>query len=155
LTLLEQGGVSGAVLIEPLSIIRVTKYRTVYRAGDVLQPMTTSVGITTREFAKEHPDTLRAIIAGRRAGVDATYADPAAAAALLQESFKLTPEVAKVAVDNMVKSRMWSEGEFDRAELDRMTDGLKLIGELNGDVDWSKLVDTSFLPADLKAKGKL
>ena len=155
LTLLEQGGVSGAVLIEPLSIIRVTKYRTVYRAGDVLQPMTTSVGITTREFAKEHPDTLRAIIAGRRAGVDATYADPAAAAALLQESFKLTPEVAKVAVDNMVKSRMWSDGEFDRAELDRMTDGLKLIGELNGDVDWSKLVDTSFLPADLKAKGKL
>jgi len=55
----------------------------------------------------------------------------------------------------MIKSRMWSEGEFDRAELDRMTDGLKLIGELNGDVDWSKLVDTSFLPADLKAKGKL
>jgi NitT/TauT family transport system substrate-binding protein len=155
LTLLEQGGVSGAVLIEPLSIIRATKYHTVYRAGDVLQPMTTSVGITTREFAKEHPDTLRAIIAGRRAGVDATYADPAAAATLLQESFKLTPEVAKVAVDNMIKSRMWSEGEFDRAELDRMTDGLKLIGELNGDVDWSKLVDTSFLPADLKAKGKL
>ncbi|SAL57250.1 aliphatic compound ABC transporter periplasmic substrate-binding protein [Caballeronia udeis] len=155
LTLLEQGGVSGAVLIEPLSIIRNTKYRTVYRAGDILQPMTTSVGITTREFAKEHPDTLRAIIAGRRAGVDATYANPAAAAALLQESFKLTPEVAKTAVDNMVKSHMWSTGEFDRTELDRMTDGLKLIGELNGNVDWPKLVDTSFLPADLKAKGKL
>jgi NitT/TauT family transport system substrate-binding protein len=155
LTLLEQGGVSGAVLIEPLSIIRSAKYRTVYRAGDVLQPMTTSVGITTREFAKEHPETLRAIIAGRRAGVDATYADPAGAATLLQESFKLTPEVAKAAVDNMVKSRMWSEGEFDRAELDRMTDGLKLIGEINSNVDWSRLVDTSFLPADLKAKGKL
>lgn len=155
LTLLEQGGVSGAVLIEPLSIIRKDKYRTVYRAGDILQPMTTSVGITTREFAKAHPDTLRAIIAGRRAGVDATYADPAGAAKLLETSFKLTPEVAREAVDNMVKSRMWSDGEFDRAELDRMTDGLKLIGELQGDVDWPKLVDTSFLPADLKAKGKL
>jgi NitT/TauT family transport system substrate-binding protein len=155
LTLLEQGGVSGAVLIEPLSIIRKDKYRTVYRAGDILQPMTTSVGITTREFAKEHPDVLRALIAGRRAGVDATYADPAGAAKILQESFKLTPEVARKAVDNMIRSRMWSEGEFDRAELDRMTDGLKLIGELNGDVDWPKLVDTSFLPADLKTKGKL
>jgi NitT/TauT family transport system substrate-binding protein len=155
LTLLEQGGVSGAALIEPLSIIRQDKYRTVYRAGDILQPMTTSVGITTREFAKAHPDTLRAIIAGRRAGVDATYADPAGAAKLLQADFKLTPDVAREAVDNMVKSRMWSDGEFDRVELDRMTDGLKLIGELNGDVDWPKLVDTSFLPADLKAKGKL
>ena len=68
LTMLEQGAVSGAVLIEPLSIIRKNQYRTVYRAGDILQPMTTSVGITTREFAKAHPDQLRAIIAGRRAG---------------------------------------------------------------------------------------
>ena len=155
LTMLEQGAVSGAVLIEPLSIIRKDKYRTVYRAGDILQPMTTSVGITTREFAKIHPDELRAIIAGRRAGVDATYADPAGAAKLLETSFKLTPDVAREAVDNMIKSHMWSTGEFDRAELDRMTDGLKLIGELSGDVDWSKLVDTSFLPADLKARSKL
>ncbi|MEW6340571.1 MAG: ABC transporter substrate-binding protein [Paraburkholderia sp.] len=155
LTMLEQGAVSGAVLIEPLSIVRKASYRTVYRAGDILQPMTTSVGITTREFAKAHPDELRAIIAGRRAGVDAVYADPAGAAKLLQTSFKLTPDVAREAVDNMVKSRMWSEGEFDRAELDRMTEGLKLVGELNGDVDWPKLVDTSFLPADLKAKSTL
>ncbi|MFM0643902.1 ABC transporter substrate-binding protein [Paraburkholderia bryophila] len=155
LTMLEQGAVSGAVLIEPLSIIRQDRYRTFYRAGDVLQPMTTSVGITTREFAKSHPDELRAIIAGRRAGVDAVYADPAGAAKLLETSFRLTPDVAREAVDNMVKSHMWSTGEFDRTELDRMTDGLKLIGELDGDVDWSKLVDTSFLPADLKARSKL
>ena len=155
LTMLEQGAVSGAVLIEPLSIVRKANYRTVYRAGDILQPMTTSVGITTREFAKSHPDELRAIIAGRRAGVDALYADPAGAAKLLETSFKLTPDVAREAVDNMVKSRMWSDGEFNRGELDRMTDGLKLVGELNGDVDWSKLVDTSFLPPDLKAKSTL
>ena len=155
LTMLEQGAVSGAVLIEPLSIVRKASYRTVYRAGDILQPMTTSVGITTREFAKAHPDELRAIIAGRRAGVDALYADPAGAAKLLETSFKLTPDIAREAVDNMVKSRMWSDGEFNRGELDRMTDGLKLVGELNGDVDWPKLVDTSFLPADLKAKSTL
>ncbi|MGH8779397.1 ABC transporter substrate-binding protein [Paraburkholderia sp.] len=155
LTMLEQGAVSGAVLIEPLSIVRKDKYRTVYRAGDILQPMTTSVGITTREFAKSHPDELRAIIAGRRAGVDAVYADPAGAAKLLETSFKLTPDIAREAVDNMVKSRMWSDGDFDRAELDRMTDGLKLIGELNGEVDWPKLVDLSYLPADLKARSKL
>jgi len=155
LTLLEQGAVSAAVLIEPLSIIRKAQYRTVYHAGDLLKPMTTSVGITTREFAAKHGDMLRAIIAGRRAGVDATYADPARAAALLQKDFKLTPDIAREAVDNMVKSHMWSEGEFDRAELDRIAEGLKLIGELNKAVDWSRIVDTSFLPADLKAKSKL
>ncbi|WP_322880500.1 ABC transporter substrate-binding protein [Pandoraea sputorum] len=155
MTMLEQGAVAGAVAIEPLSIVRKDKYRVVYRAGDVLRPMTTSVGITTREFAKAHPDALRAIIAGRRAGVEATYADPAGAAKIIETSFKLTPAVAKEAVDNMVRSHMWSTGEFDREELDRMVDGLKLVGEIKDNVDWSKLVDTSFLPADLKAKGKL
>lgn len=155
LTMLEQGAVSAAVLIEPLSIIRKDKYRTVYRAGEVLQPMTTSVGITTRAFAKEHPEVIKALIEGRREGVKATYENPAAAAKLLEASFKLTPDVAREAVDNMIKPRMWSEGEFNHAELDRMADGLKLIGELKENVDWHKLVDTSFLPADLKSKSKL
>jgi NitT/TauT family transport system substrate-binding protein len=154
MTMLEQGAVVGAVAIEPLSIVRKSQYRTLYRAGDVLKPMTTSVGITTRAFAQSHPDTLRAIIAGRRAGVDATYADPAGAAKLLAAQFKLPPEVAKEAVDNMVRSRMWSQGQFDRAELDRVASGLKLIGEVKEDVDWAKLIDSRFLPTDLRAKGQ-
>lgn len=155
LTLLEQHAVDAAVLIEPLSIVRKDKYRTVYHAGDILQPMTTSVGITTRAFAKANPDKLRAIIAGRDAGVQSTYGNPAAAATLLATDFKLTPPLAKEAVDNMVKSHMWSEGDFDRSELDRMVAGLQLIGEVNGPVDWKKLVDTQFLPANLQAKSKL
>jgi NitT/TauT family transport system substrate-binding protein len=152
LTMLEQGAVSAAALIEPLSIIRKDKYATVYKTGDVLQPMTTSVGITTRKFAKESPDKLRAIIAGRRAGVDALYADPAGAAKILERDFKLSPAVAKEAVDNMIGPKMWSEGNFNRAELDRMIAGLRLIGEVNGPVDWSTLIDASYLPADLKGK---
>lgn len=152
LTMLEQGAVAGAVLIEPLSIIRKDRYRTVYKAGEVLKPMTTSVGITTREFAKAHPEKLRAIIAGRRAAVEAIYADPAEAAVILQKAYNLEPAIAKEAIDNMIGPRMWSLGEFNRAELDRMVDGLKLIGEVKSDPDWDKLIDRSFLPADLKDK---
>ncbi len=152
LTMLEQGAVSGAVLIEPLSIIRKAKYRTVYKAGDVLQPMTTSVGITTREFAAAHPDKLKAIIAGRRAGVEALYADPIGAAKILEKDFNLEPEIAKEAVQNMIGPKMWSLGDFNQVELDRIVAGLKLVGEVTGDVDWSKLIDKSYLPDDLKGK---
>ena len=155
LTMLEQGSVAAAVLIEPLSIVRKDKYRTVYSAGEVLQPMTTSVGITTRAYAKAHPETVRAIIEGRQQGVRAVYRDPAAAAKLLESSFKLSPEVAREAVDNMVRARMWSEGDFDQAELDRMTDGLKLIGEIKDNVEWDKLIDSSMLPPSIKIKSKL
>ncbi|WP_324877352.1 ABC transporter substrate-binding protein [Herbaspirillum sp.] len=155
LTMLEQGSVAAAVLIEPLSIVRKDKYRTVYSAGEVLQPMTTSVGITTRAYAKAHPEIIRAIIEGRQQGVRAVYRDPAAAAKLLESSFKLSPEVAREAVDNMVRARMWSEGDFDQAELDRMTDGLKLIGEIKDNVEWDKLIDSSMLPPSIKIKSKL
>jgi NitT/TauT family transport system substrate-binding protein len=152
LTMLEQSAVSAAVIIEPLSIMRKAKYRTVYKAGDLLKPMTTSVGITTREFAKEHPDKLRAIIAGRRAGVQAIYQDPAEAGRILQKTYGLEPDLAAEAVNNMIAPHMWSEGEFDQIELDRMVDGLKLMGEVKNDVDWSKLIDKSFLPTDLQGK---
>ena len=152
LTMLEKGAVSASVIIEPLSILRKEKYRTVYKAGDVLKPMTTSVGITTREFAKEHQDKLRAIIAGRRAGVQAIYQNPAEAGRILQKSYNLEADLATEAVNNMIAPQMWSEGEFNLIELDRMVDALKLTGDVKGDVDWSKLIDKSFLPVDLQAK---
>jgi len=152
LTMLEQGAVSAAGLIEPLSIIRKDRYRTVIAAKDVLPPMTTSVGITTREFAKAHPDKLRAIIAGRRAAVEAIYANPDEAAAILQKTWNFDPAIAREAVRNMIGPKMWSLGDFDRAELDRTVEGLRLIGEIKGEIVWDKLIDQSFLPADLQRK---
>jgi NitT/TauT family transport system substrate-binding protein len=152
LTMLEQGAVSAAALIEPLSIIRKDRYRTVIAAKDVLPPMTTSVGITTRAFAKAHPDKLRAIIAGRRAAVEAIYANPDEAAAILQKMWNFDPAIAREAVHNMIGPKMWSLGDFNRAELDHTVEGLRLIGEVKGEVDWNKLIDQSFMPADLQRK---
>ena len=62
------------------------------------------------------------------------------------------PAVAKEAVDNMIGPKMWSEGEFSITELNRIVEGLKLIGEVKNDIDWSTVLDKSFLPADLQAK---
>jgi NitT/TauT family transport system substrate-binding protein len=52
----------------------------------------------------------------------------------------------------MIGPHMWSEGGFSQIELDRMVDALKLTGEIKADVDWSKLIDKSFLPADLQVE---
>jgi NitT/TauT family transport system substrate-binding protein len=48
--------------------------------------------------------------------------------------------------------RYWSGGNFDLAGMDRMIRAQKLVGALSGDVDWGKIVDTSFLADDLKPK---
>ncbi len=52
----------------------------------------------------------------------------------------------------MIGPKMWSLGNFDRAELDRVVDGLKLIGEVKYDIDWSKAIDQLFLPQDIQGK---
>jgi NitT/TauT family transport system substrate-binding protein len=152
LTMLEQGAVSAATLIEPLSIIRAAKYRTVVAARDILPPMTTSVGVTTRAYAKTHGAELRAIIAGRRAAVEAIYADPAGTAALIAKVYGLDPAIAAKAVDNMIGPRMWSLGDINTVELNRTIDGLRLVGEVKGDVDLDSLIDREFLPADLQSQ---
>jgi NitT/TauT family transport system substrate-binding protein len=148
LTMLEQGAVAAAVLIEPLSILRADRYRAVVHARDILPPLTTSVGITTRAFAAAHPEMLRAIIAGRQAAVRSIYADPVKAAGYVARQFNMDPALARVAVANMIGPHMWSEGGFDLAELDRLADGLILIGEISARPDWSKLIDARYLPAD-------
>jgi NitT/TauT family transport system substrate-binding protein len=152
LTMIEQGAASASMLIEPLSIIRRDRYRTVIAAKDLLPPMTMSVGITTREFARANPEKLRAIIAGRRLAVELIYADPDGAAAILQKLWNFEPAIAKEAVHNMIAPKMWSLGDFNRTELDRTVDGLRLIGEINGEIAWSKLIDQSYLPLDLQGK---
>jgi NitT/TauT family transport system substrate-binding protein len=122
----------------------------VIRAKGLIPPMTTSVGITTRAFARAHPEKLRAIIAGRRMGVQAIYADSVAAAKLVAKEFNMDPALAQQAMANMIAPHMWSEGEISLAELNRIADGLKLVGEISETPDWSKLIDRSFLPADLQ-----
>ena len=150
LTLLEGGQVAAAALIEPLAIERAARYRTVVAYRDLLPPMTTSVGITSPEFAQAHGDTLRAIIAARREGVRAIYADPAAAGAIAAKAYDLPPGIATAAVSNMIGPRMWSEGGFDMAEFGRMTDALRLIGQVPPP-GWEALLDRRFLPPDLQA----
>lgn len=151
LTMLEQGAVAAAVLIEPLSIVRKDTYRTVVRAKDLLPPVLTSVGITTRAFARAHPDQVRAIIAGRRAGVQAIYADPAEASKKVAAAFNMDAKLADQAVENMIAPRMWSEGGFEPQEMREIGSGLVLVGELKSPPDWDKLVDRSYLPSDLQA----
>ena len=58
--------------------------------------------------------------------------------------------VAKDSVANMAAARTWSPGDFEIAIFDRLANGLRLIGELDGPLDWKSLLDDRFLPADLQ-----
>jgi NitT/TauT family transport system substrate-binding protein len=151
LTALDKGAVDSASLIDPLFSARKDKYRVIFAIKDELPPIAQTVGIASTKFMKEHPDKLRAIIRGRMMGVDYIYSNPKDAAKLLSETYdKLPLPVAESAVGNNVGIKYWGRGGFEYAAMDEMIKALKIVGALKAEVDWSKMVDTSFLPEELK-----
>lgn len=151
LTAMTQGGVVAAPILDPIWSRESDKYQPVFFAKDLLPLMTQTVGITTGEFAKSSPEKLKAIIEGRRKGVDFLYANPEEAGKLFAKAYKIDEALGIRAVKNMIDVKYWGRGDLDLKAMDNMVEGLRIIGEVEGPMDWSKLVDKSFLPDDLKS----
>ncbi|MFO7482271.1 ABC transporter substrate-binding protein [Oceanibaculum nanhaiense] len=151
LTALGQGGVAAAPTLDPIWSRTQDKYQPVFFAKDLLPPMTQTVGITTGEFAKSSPVKLKAIIEGRRKGVDFIYANPEEAGKIFAAAYKMDEALGIRAIRNMIEVKYWGRGDLDLKAMDNMVEGLRIIGEVDGPMDWSKLVDKSFLPDDLKS----
>lgn len=147
ITALQQKGVDAAFLGEPVFTQNKSKFRVVFFAKDMLPNpnMTQTVGVTTSEFAKSSPQKIRAIIDGRRKGVEFIYQNPKEAAAIIAKVYGTDPAVMEEAVANMAKARYWSTGELDIPGMNAMSGGLKLMGVIQDTPDWSKLIDSSFL----------
>ena len=155
LTLLENGAVDAALIVEPVHSLRKDKYKAVFAVRDTLPPVMSVVGITTREFAQRHPEKIRAIIQARRKAVEFIYAHPEEAGRIMARAYDMKPEIGVEAVTAVAKTGYWLTGEVDARLMENLARGLRLTGELIGDVDWDKWIDTSMLPDDLKAKSKL
>ena len=125
---LNLGLIDASAIADPVWSKNKSQFRVLVSASDVLPPLCNVIGVTTGE-----------------------------AADIVAKAYNLDVEVAKSTIHNLVapsKSGVpyWSAGNFDFAGMDRMIRAQKLVGALSGDVEWSKIVDTSFLADDLKPK---
>lgn len=151
LTLLNTGGIAAAPLIDPILTLQPDKYRVIFHFADLIPRMTWLVGVTTRKFAQEHPDTVRKLIAVHRRGVDYIYAHRDEAMAIYAKYWQQEPkDVATYFPKYFGYQGEWSPGGFDGEALGKMSDGLRLIGESQGPVDWKAVIDQQFLPGDLQ-----
>jgi NitT/TauT family transport system substrate-binding protein len=107
--------------------------------------VTQTVGVTTAEFAKANPDKVKAIIEGRRRGVEFIYQHPKEAAAIVAKVYAFDAKIMEEAMLAMAKANYWSNGDFDLPGMNAMAEGLKLMGVIDGAPDWPKLIDRSFL----------
>jgi NitT/TauT family transport system substrate-binding protein len=154
---LNLGLIDASAIADPVWSKNKSQFRVLVSASAVLPPLCNVIGVTTGEAAATKGDFIRAILRGRRKAVEFMSAHPDEAADIVAKAYNLDVEVAKSTIHNLVapsKSGVpyWSAGNFDFAGMDRMIRAQKLVGALSGDVDWSKIVDESFLADDLKTK---
>lgn len=153
---LDKGLVDVVPIPEPLWSKYKDKYRAVVVASEALPPLGNVVGVTTVEGAAKNGKFISAVIRARRKAVQFMKSNPDEAADIIAKAYTLERDVARSAVRNLTKSTTngvpyWSEGQVNLSGLKRMIDAQKDVGAITGDVDLMKIIDTRFLPDDLKA----
>jgi NitT/TauT family transport system substrate-binding protein len=153
---LDQGLVDVTPVPEPLWSKYKGKYRAVVVASVALPPLGNVVGVTTAETAAKKGDFIRAVIRARRKAVQFMKANPDEAGDIVAKAYNLDRDIARSAVRSLTTSvtqgvPYWGEGQIQLEGLKRMIDAQKAVGAISGEVDWAKLIDTQFLPSDLKA----
>jgi NitT/TauT family transport system substrate-binding protein len=151
LTALATGAIAAAPLIDPVLTLEPDKYRVILKFADLIPRMTWLVGITTREFAAKNPDLLRKLIAIHRRGADYIYANRDDAMRIYAKVWQQDPaQVATYFPKYFGYEGEWTRGEFEKAGLARMSEGMQLVGDVDKPVDWNALIDQEFLPKDLQ-----
>ena len=158
LAALEHGELDCAPFAEPLYAASKGKYRLLVWSTDVLPALVDTLAITTERTAKAKPDFLKGMLAARRKAVEFMAADPHGAAALIAADYKVEPDVAEEVIKQMMKKATklniahWGLGNIYVETLDNLIAAQKLLGNDASKVDWSKMIDQSFLPQDLRTK---
>jgi NitT/TauT family transport system substrate-binding protein len=155
LTALREGGVDMTYVTEPVWSKEKGSFRAAWGSTDIAPRVTQTVGIVRTDYLQKNPAVIRGIIAARRKGVEFVRANPAESAPIMAREYKIPVEEAKSAIESVLAAKgvYWSRGEFDYEGMEFMLNGLHLVKAIpDGPFDWSKVIDESFLPADLRSK---
>ena len=146
------GAVDAAMSGEPIWSENTDKVQAEFWVRDVMDPhMMQTVLVTTTEYAHDHPEVLRNLLAARAEGVRYIADHLDESAAITAKAYNGEPALYAKAFRTLEDVDYWSSGRLEYPIMDRMVEGLRIVGQLNGPVDWPKYVDPSFLPPDQQA----
>jgi NitT/TauT family transport system substrate-binding protein len=126
------------------------KYRVILKPKD-LPRMTPGIGIATGDLIRKYPDKLRRIIAARREAVQFLYANPKESGEILAKVWAPLPrDKVQILLDELLDAQFYSEGAIEQEPLVNVVRAMQITGMINADVDIRTVIDTAFLPDDLK-----
>lgn len=151
---LDIGLVDVAPITEPMWSRSRGSYRAVAAAADLLPPIANVLGVARANPAGKEA-FIKAVIRARRRAVAFMAEHPEEAGDIVAKVYNLTPEVARTVVRVLSASRTggvpyWGEGGIHLDGLRKAIEVQKMVGAISGDVDIAAIVDTGYLPDDLK-----
>ena len=152
ITAMEKGAADVTSVPVPVYLAKqgATKYRTLLTMKD-MPNLPPGVEVATDDLIKKHPEKLRAVLAGRRAGVKFIYEHTDEAIKILEKLYApLPPDQVANMIHELVATKFWSEGNIEMPLLELSQHAMVAVGMLKEKVDLEKMIDTSFLPKDLQ-----
>jgi NitT/TauT family transport system substrate-binding protein len=152
---LDIGLVDCTPIPEPLWSKFEGKYRAIAKATDILPPLANVVGVALESQAAAKGEFIKAVIRARRKAVEFMVAHPDEAGDIVAKAYNIEPKVARAAVKNLTTSKTdgisyWGPGTIHLAGLKKTIEVQKMVGAIKGDVDVNAIIDTRFLPDDIK-----
>lgn len=153
---LDVGLIDVAPIPEPLWSKYQSKYRAIAKASELLPPIANVVGVAAGGQSAGKAEFIRAVVRARRRAVAFMKEKPDEAGDIIAEAYNLEPPVARMAVRNLVTAttagiEYWGTGQIHLEGLTRAIEVQKMVGAISGDIDARTIIDTQFLPDDIKA----
>jgi NitT/TauT family transport system substrate-binding protein len=152
LTALAQGAVAATPLVDPTLTLQADRYRVLFQGRQVIPKFTYSLIVATRQFTQQHPDQVRALLRAHRHAVEYMEQHHDEAAQIYSQVFGAKLDDAKKLLEKYYGWGQFSHGDFSKQGLEAMSDGMQLVGIVKKPVDWSKILDQSFLAPDQQRK---
>jgi NitT/TauT family transport system substrate-binding protein len=160
LTALDIGTIDMTPITEPLWSKYKDKYRVIAVASEVMPPLDNVVGVALTGMMDQHGDFVRAVIRARRKAVEFMTTNEEEASAMIAKHYNtIEPEFVRASVRNLVSSKTdgipyWGTGQIHMTGLARMVEAQKSVGAITGNVDLNAIIDTQFLPDDIRTPVK-
>jgi NitT/TauT family transport system substrate-binding protein len=131
------------------------KLRSITTAEEVLPALSNVLCVATVEATETQGDKIRAIIRARRRAVQFMNEHPDEAADIIARVNRIDPEATRDLLHKLLAVKVdgrsyWNEGRIYLDGIDRMLKMQESIGNVKPPFDVEKVMDTRFLPDDLK-----
>ncbi|MFB6108645.1 MAG: ABC transporter substrate-binding protein [Haloplanus sp.] len=153
LTALGEGSIAAAANLDPIFSKQQLedKWDVVFWAKEYIGTFQQTCVIAGPDILKEKPDVVKGYLRARAKGVEFIRDNPEQAAEIFASyNDGYSKDVMRSSLKNVEPENYYVKDQFDLDGLRLIEEGMKNIDLIDRNVEWSKIIDQSFLPEDVR-----